>query len=252
MGGLKVLAAALVGSDDFEDNFKDPTKWGADTGLGALSGTFTETNGRLEFTTAGTDSFETRPWVLNFGSFVENWEVQLDTTIATVAGFGRFMGLGLEVRRTNNSDLRMGILHESAQSAWDYYSYLLNPDTSGSNSGTLPGAASGAVRIVFDAETKVLSSYYDADGPVGGYAWTMAASFGVTGSGGATGNADWSMTATDEFQILVHASSGSRSVGSGLVYGDNFRAVPEPSSFLTTSSASFLLLFQRRRGALRI
>jgi hypothetical protein len=43
--------ASLNGSDDFNDNSKDPARWGIDFTAGV--GLLTETNGRLEYTTSG-------------------------------------------------------------------------------------------------------------------------------------------------------------------------------------------------------
>lgn len=240
-------AANLGGSDDFDDNVKDTTKWGADSRLGTLPGTLTETNTRLEFTTTGIEeSFVRRPWILNLGSYTENWEIQIDTTVTTVAGFGRAMGFTMEVQKVGASDLRMGIGHESAQTSWDYYSFFLN--SSGTQgSATTPAATAGALRITFDATAKILSSFYDGDGPGNGYLWTQLASFGIAGSGGQTGTADWGMTSGDQFQVMVEGSALSRSVSSGLVYADNFRAVPEPSVVVMLIGGGYFLVQQRRR-----
>jgi hypothetical protein len=246
-------AANLGGSDDFDDNIKDPAKWGADTGFAIPVGNLTETNGRLEFTATQTDSFVRRPWLLNLGSYVESWAVQIDTTIAAFAGVGRGMGFDLEIRKEGDSTLRMGIRHESEQSSWDYFTYLLH--SSGTQgSATLPAVSAGALRITFDAEAKVLASFYDADGPANGYVWTQAASFGIAGSGGESGSDDWGMTAGDHFQVGVQGSALGRSVISGLVYGDNFLAVPEPWSagLLGCGGVLFLALHRHRpsnRGA---
>ena len=54
------------------------------------------------------------------------------------------------------------------------------------NDVQIPNATTvGALRMVYNATTKVFHSYYDADGAANGYSWTEYASMGVNGSGGA-------------------------------------------------------------------
>ena len=75
------------GSDDFDDNSPDPTKWGADfvDPATAHHGILIETNHRLEFLNAqGTDTFTFRPWIQNSGSYVEDWEVRTDVHLGDV------------------------------------------------------------------------------------------------------------------------------------------------------------------------
>ena len=64
--------------DDFNDNIKDPAKWGADTGPGRL----VETNARLEYTT--TDD-ALRPWIASVGSYTQDWEAVADVHVGNVA-----------------------------------------------------------------------------------------------------------------------------------------------------------------------
>ncbi len=245
--GGYLRAANLAGADDFNDNSKDPTKWGTDLGISGQPplGALTETNGRLEYTTTYFGGgFLRRPWILSQGSYTESWAVQLDTTINYVSLAD--IEFAMEVQKAGTLDqYRMGILHERAQSAWDYYSFELGSSpTSGT---TLPAAFTGSIRIAFDAGTKVLTSYYDTDGPANGYVWTQAASFGIAGSGGQTGTDNWGMGDGDHFQIYVQGSSGGR-VPAGYVYADNFLAVPEPGVVGLLLGAAALLGRRRHRN----
>src|SRR4051812_29119458 len=74
--------AQFNGTDDFNDNVKDSARWGSDFSQGG--GLFTENNARLEFTTIGIPSSSAlgaRPWVLNFGSYTQDWEVRIDANL---------------------------------------------------------------------------------------------------------------------------------------------------------------------------
>jgi hypothetical protein len=232
--------ANLAGSDDFNDNSKDLSKWGADYGGTGLnnSATFNEVNQRLEYTAAGPSRL-IRPWILNRGSYQEDWSVQLDTAITALAGTGNSMGLALEIQKAGDPSLRMGILHESAQQARDFYSFQLGPLDPGSytGEGEVQAFSLGALRVAFDAGDKVLSTYYDVDGSANGYAWTLAAAYGIKA---------WEMTNSDEFVVLL-AGDTSRSVGPGVVYADNFAAVPEPSSVALMVAVGLAFGCKRRR-----
>ena len=73
--------ADFNGADDFNDNSTDLSLWGADLLFGGL---FTEVNGRLEYTTSGLptgNDVAVRPWILNFGSYTQNWEIQMDVSV---------------------------------------------------------------------------------------------------------------------------------------------------------------------------
>ena len=79
--------ANVAGSDNFDDNSKDATRWGADSGFvlpagQSLPGQLSETGGHLEFTSAGNAHiYQARPWILNYGAADADWEVQLDTSV---------------------------------------------------------------------------------------------------------------------------------------------------------------------------
>ncbi len=89
-----VLAVALAnechsgvnGADDFNRPSKDTNKWGTDLTNGA--GLLTQTNGHLQFTTTGTPTqtdFAGRPWILNYGSYTQNWDFRVDVNVPLLA-----------------------------------------------------------------------------------------------------------------------------------------------------------------------
>jgi len=83
-------------------------------------------------------------------------------------------------------------------------------------------ALAGSLRASFDSTTKVITLDYktttDSD-------WIQFGSFGITDPGnGADGNANWSMTDTDQFCFDVYGWSEEMAIGSGKIYADNFQA----------------------------
>ncbi len=241
--------ANFGGSDNFNDNSEDLTKWNTDSGFGTPAGVLTETNGRLEFTSSGTaDIYQARPWKLNFGSYVSNWDVQLDTVVPANSGPNGGFAFGLEISPNSNLDLYVGIEHETYGTSSDYFFYHgITNDGPIDTARSASAPTLGAIRISFNASTKVLTTYYDADGPSNGYQWTFGASYGIAGSGGATANTNWGMTAADTFTAFPHGFSSGVAVTSGQVYGDNFVATPEPSGAILLVGGSLLLAFRRKQ-----
>src|SRR6185369_526124 len=77
----------------------------------------------------------------------------------------------------------------------------------------------GAVRMAFDSVTKVVTVYWATNN----HDWTEFGSFGLAGSGGTTGNADWGLAEGDQFRIYVYGYSTFMKVDAGEMYGDNFQ-----------------------------
>lgn len=94
--------ANLSGSDNFNDNSKDLTKWGTDFVFdpGTTPGALTETNLRLEYTATGASSKEQslRPWIANSGSYTSDWSVQIDVNVPNLTlASGQQIRFGLGV-----------------------------------------------------------------------------------------------------------------------------------------------------------
>ena len=81
---LSVTTGPTDPSDDFNDNSVNRTFWGADKG--DPGNTFTEANGRLEYTKSVTqDGYAERPWIFSSGRYTENWEAQVDVHLSDVS-----------------------------------------------------------------------------------------------------------------------------------------------------------------------
>lgn len=215
--------------DDFNDNSVDPARWGDDQidGHGVLK----ETNHELQFTCspATADDYVLRPWIDSLLPYDADWSVQIDlknTTVATkddqvnsfglsvvdMSNFGNEVYGEMYVSRYNGPPSRSGFYGELG----DDGSYLAEVDSGGI------GVTSGALRIEFDAAGKVMTLRYDVD-PTNGYDWITYGSFGVDGSGGTDGNANWGLSASDRFGVAVYGYSSTMVVTAGQMTGDNFR-----------------------------
>jgi len=242
------IAAAQIDGDDFDDGVVDTSRWGADIvdGNAALS----EVNQRLELTVSAPTAKDqvVRPWAFAVGPYDASWELRLDVYDDTSpAENDEVSSVGIDVLSTRDTDDEFF--------AEIYASHLFNPPlrrgfhaellndgaTVGPGSdSTGIGVTSGAVRIAFDAATKVLTAYYDVD-PANGYTWVQLASYGVAGAGGADGNADFGMTDANRFLVSVYAFSASMTVSSGQMWADDFVTtglVPIPHPTTTTSTTS--------------
>jgi hypothetical protein len=241
-----LLNAAISGSDDFNDNVKDAAKWGADIVYG--NGVLTETSQRLQYTvsapTPGDDDNSYRPWILNQATYDADWEVVLDLhNTVTPTVLGQVATVGIEV--FNASDLGESVYVEMYASSLDMFPpYRRGFKTAVStNSAEIYfmdtmdlGVTDGAIRILFNSQTKVLSVYYHVGGSAAsGYVWTQLAGFGINTIVGAN-NVEWGMSGSQPFQVAIYGFSTAMTVSSGQVYADNFSAATAASQAPLLSS----------------
>jgi hypothetical protein len=250
------LRADFIGSDNFNDNSKDPTKWGADIVLS--TGLQTETNGRLEYTQSASGfDISQRPWILNSGSYVDSWAVQMDAHL----DLGLNQSVSFFLAKTGDFNRQADLIFQSfpfnAPAPPAFVNAQIIPDISNFNGRVTGqvGTASGdlSLRIAFDALTKELTLQWDADGANNGYVWSTIAQGDI-----ASGVADWGMTDTSTFYLAI-SQAGSGPVASGQNYADNFSAttVPEPSSLPLVTAGAFLMLLagwnsRRNRASERV
>ncbi len=234
--------AQLSGCDDFNDNSTDTNRWGLDmhpSGQGC-GGLLTETNGRLEFTkTSGCADRDLvlRPWILNFGSYTQDWEVQINVSVPNPGFEESTFGL-VVVSGTNadfeNLDSFSKLQLSLFQSATPSRHFLMRVGVKGSTD--FPRVAEvdtastfAGLRVAFDASTKVLSTFYDEDGPNNGYTWTILGSTNISTA--------WNMTSTNVFGILVFGRAETTNAADVVVstdnlFGDNFCASTAPRPML--------------------
>jgi hypothetical protein len=216
--------AGTVG-DDFNDNIKNTSKWGADEIIG--HGVMKETGGRLEYSCpSGTDNDDfIRGWIWSSFPYNSDWEMQMDVVNTTTNLLGSDNSFGIKVRSPFTDDNEIFAELYGSQSGGPaikgFHSELetsLNEFVA--DTGDL-GVITGAVRMVFNSSSKVISVFYDLN-PKDGYQWVQYGSFGLAGSGGADGNADWGMSDSDRFPVYVYGYSQNMNVPAGQLAADNF------------------------------
>ncbi len=227
---LSLLLIAPVaradGSDDFNDNSKDPAKWGADSVNG--NGVLSETAGVLRYTcSSGTteDSVE-RLWKGRF-PYNTDWAVQVDFhNSTTVVGPLQVNALGITLGSPTSGNTYL--FHEFYNSASGggpartgiYANMGVNGTSVGGEDTGGVAFTTGALRMSYNGTSHVLTCFYDED-PSDGYQWLYLSSFGLAGSGG-TYNGNWGMGPSDKFFLSVFGYSVAMSVPAGQMHLDNF------------------------------
>ena len=220
---------AVEGShgDDFDDNVKDTEKWGADEVHG--NGLLVEVDQRLEYSceSATADDDGIRPWILDRLPYDAAWAIQLDVVNVTVSteaqqvnGFGIKVGSPQTAASAISAELYM---HGGVPYPIHGFRTDLETDNTvaaSSDTGRLR-VTNGAVRLSFDSSDKVIHVFYDLENR-DGYQWVEYGSFGLAGGGGADGNTDWGLGASDAFPVFLYGYSSGMSVAPSEMWGDNF------------------------------
>lgn len=227
----------LPSGDNFNDGVTDPNLWSEDFVNG--NGVLNETGQVLQYTcAAGTEYDQSlRDWLGSLLPYDADWEVQVDATNLSVpSGNTQLSSFGISVidseyfgnevfteiyaSRFGGPPVRNGFY----SAFFSDEEFVDEVDTDGL------GVTAGALRVAFDSGGKVLTLYYDIN-PANGYTWVEFGSFGVDGSGGASGNANWGLTGSDTFLVSLYGYSSNMIITSGKVFGDNFQVtggVPFP------------------------
>jgi hypothetical protein len=219
------LQAATSG-DDFNDNIKNTSKWGADQIIG--HGFLTETGGRLQYSCLGVtaDDDFIRQWILSAMPYNSDWEMQMDVANSTTLLTSAQNSFGIKIRSPFTSDnevfaeLYASRFGGSPQIKGFHGELETGASVSMADTSDL-GVTAGAVRMTFTSSNKVITLYYDLNSS-DGYQWVKFGSFGVAGAGGDDGNADWGMTGADTFPVFVYGFSDGMDVTNGQLTGDNF------------------------------
>lgn len=270
-------AQSFFGADDFNDNSFASGRWS--TGAGALSagvgtGTFTETNGRLEMTTSIAATGNTNYSLYRFWandatgntSYTDSWVATVRATIdpsflptsATPNSLGGSTRLGLEVAMAGTNSGYMNIYLTTANlgynvgtssGVWNGTSaYSGSSDTFSGGFGNYGPTTDVVLRLSHDGGARTLTSSYSFDS-------------GTTYSVLRTVNTDdWFVNPTTGFSLGLFTTnirygnpSPSYTVASGQAFLDNFAvsAIPEPSTYAAILSAGALALAILRRPTKR-
>jgi hypothetical protein len=200
------------GTDDFNDNSKDPALWGLDEVKG--QGQLNETNGRLEYTTTGSgtnlDSSD-RPLRRRF-PYNAPWTIQIDATNTTSGSQWSSFGINVESSKDGGDSIEV----ELAASSGAWSEFYENGESIAFAPGTAPGTFA-TIQMSFNNTSKVISVAYWT-----GASWFVFGTFGVSAlGGGSNGNANWGLIDTDYFKAYVFGYSEGITASSGELYGDN-------------------------------
>lgn len=227
---LSPAMAQFAGTDTFTSSSKNNALWGPDIQSG--SGLLTQSGGVLRHTSTGgtDDDVMLWPWLGGLGPLDSSWSVQLDVMVPviTLADGFRAVGMGIGVRNSADQSQQFTVALENERSTGEpqKHQYVCIVDNEiGSiddttETGVTSGGATGAVRISWNAGTRVLTAQYDADGAANGYAWTVFYSFDPFEG--------WGMDVSDKLQIYVGGYSELTAVTLAQnVRADNFKVSVE-------------------------
>lgn len=209
--------------DDFNDNTKNLSIWGADVVDG--SATLTETNQRLELTgTAGAfeEPFIVRPLAGSL-SLMQDFFVQLDVTMPDVVTGPGFTAAGLGLIVVNPDDLNDNFeisLSDDGNEGISLVESLVTDDADLRDNFTPSPSNLVTVGISWNVGNQELTLVYDPDGPANGFAFQQI---------GTTFNpiSGWGMSPTGSLLVGVLGfleNNVTLTSGSG-VFADNFVSV---------------------------
>ena len=220
--------ATISGSDDFNDNSLDPSKWSL---IPDGSSTIKETNSRLEFsslTNTQSSSQSMLVWVKNTPNANSTWEITLDFANSYAplinpfdsSDYLRGATVALAVSGGSGS-LSVGFSTEKLQGyGVDEYFHGLSCQFSGEDESTDIDLAgnSAAVRITYNKDTGLLSAFYDSNGPVGGYTWALMKSSSIS---------SWGLSPGQPMGVSIstgYSGSKPQAPAAGNLQADNFKA----------------------------
>lgn len=224
------MDAGCLGGDDFNDDMKDPSRWGEDITDADTPSLALETNGRLIFT--GT-SHLFRPWICSYGGYLKDWEVAADLNLGEIALTlnDSHAEVFLGVFNRGDTNARYGVPGDHMVTGLDIYRdnggsiersfscYLRTNWVEIPWAGThLTEARHARFRIGFTAVDKTLTAWYDDGGAANGYNWTVLRSAQIDQQ-----DCDWHMDENGAFQVVLgYSCSGFTVDASHEIWADNF------------------------------
>lgn len=254
-------AQNFSGSDDFSATSANWTAVPGDAG-GQLSVNAGTLNFRDSGLATGVTSNAVYSWTANAGSYLADWQVQIDFTVNRTLLASETTLWELIV--TNSRDttdsfvaafqrtyMQQVTAQPPAVQSYSYTDSAMVPPGYVSQNSIDPTTAS--LRISFTATNTTITAAFDGNGSTGGYSFTDFHSIDIS-----TGATDWGMLASDYFTLRLqawHSTNGdiTPAIGDGVISADNFLAtgatpVPEPATtaLLVGLGALGLAIWRRR------
>lgn len=222
-----------------------------------VSGSLTVSNQRLEYSAPSGTSTDEPTEVFWDGPLPidKNWVAEV--TIHNGLEYNSGIGLVLyqpggdetifnELDVGVDENIERGIL-TSLESGEEFY---------GEVGHSLPGVLEVRIRLSYTASNQVVEASVDPDSS-GPLSFQSLATFGLTGSGGATGNRDWNLSSTNRFSLSLAGSAGSGGiVASGLLWADDFSLTisdyERPSLAVAPMAGNLQLTWPIEAGVFRI
>jgi|GEM_PF-4972724 len=209
-------------ADNFDDNAKDPSKWGEDISTLETPGMLAESNGRLQFTTAVRGEHDAyRPWVRTGSTtYDQDWEMTVDVsnTISLPSSGFATAGVGIAIVSPHGIENH----HQVELTRWKddgLSGYSIVSNWAGGGMEYPEAGSSASFRMIYRAAEKQIVCFFDSNGPTGGYVWEPFSTSSVDG---------WGMTGSESFRVAVFGNADNQIVTAGTLYADNFRITPEP------------------------
>jgi hypothetical protein len=243
----RAAAGVICGGDDFNDNAKNTKLWGTDLNI-SPGGSLAEANGRLEF--RGTAPV-IRPYDWSYRSYSRNWEVITDVSVGSVPlnQSSSYVQMFLAVVNREDTNLMNGFPGDNFSIALDLWRGTGGPIERSfevyfrtdwnellPRGDVVTTSRQASFRVTFDATTKTLTAWYDANGSAGGYTWTALRSAQVNAT-----ESNWQMGSNSTFAVFLGAGCELFNITSShLVYADNFSVCDDLASprLLLTKSGS--------------
>jgi len=259
---LPAAAQNFSGSDDFSVTSSNWTAIPGDAGGQMSVGTDT-LNFKDSGLATGATSNAVYSWTANAGSYLADWQVQIDFTVnRTLLASETALWELIVTNSGDNTDYFVAAFqrtymqqYTSQPPAVQSYLYtdslMASPGYVSQNSSD-PTTAS--LRISFSAATTTLTAAFDNNGPTSGYSFTDFNSIDIS-----TGATAWGMMASDYFTLRLQAwhsanADATPAIGDGVISADNFLAsggtpVPEPATYaLLAGLVALGIVAWRRRS----
>lgn len=229
--GISSAHATFNGGDDFSGTSIDSSKWNSQSYV-ANPSQFSEINGQLDYSAPTGNSGSTLPWAQTQSAYsgtAQNWSAQVDFSIQNLAlspsqiYFLNFKVYDSASGPTGNNSFQIGFGQSDTRQI-----YCSDPNIAGYQF-TNTASTQVSLKLSYDASSTTINAYYDEDGALNGYNWTLLGSDNV--SAWARGYYGFTTNSDDQFGLAIYGSSYS-SLSNGHLTADNFAAfvVPEPST----------------------